>query len=800
MLKMYLVIALRGLVRNMVYAATNILGLAIGIACCIAIMMYVENEVSFDRYHEHADRVFRVVADINVPGRTISPSGVATPVAPALKADIPGIETAVRLFSPNIFGQPVISVEDHSFRESGLMFADSGVFDVFTLPFIRGSRERALHRPQTVVLTEFTAHRYFGAEDPMGKVVKLDGSLPLTVTGVIRDLPENTHLGFTMLVSMSTAETMYPVLLSAWNSPLMHSYVLLAPHASAAEIAGHFPAFVKKYIGEKYFQRIYHLEPLKDIHLYSSRAGGMRPPGSIAEVSLFSVVGLFIMGIAIVNFVNLTTALATKRAKEVGMRKVLGAARIDLIRQFIGESTLMVAAAVLLALLLVEIGRPLFGSLSGRELHFLTIPAWEAGVIIFVMTLLVGFVAGIYPSLYLSRFAPVEVFRKGNGAKGGFRRALVVFQFIASGTLILCTLVVRDQLSFVQNAKLGFDEEHIVIVPFGITEAGERIEAIRAQLMKSAHIAGVTAMFGTPGVGLPGMDYWVDGMQTGSSSNYVTLLTDPDFPATYGVTMAEGRFLSRDFTTDPEHAFVINETAARELQWEHPLGKTIHWLQPGPSGNEVVKDGTVVGVVRDFHYGSMHGQIQPMIIHSWPDWQAFNTLAIRMRSRDVAETLGFIESTLHDLTPGRPSDWYFLDDAIHNAYQADQRFGAVFAAFATLAIVIACLGLFGLASFTAERRTKEIGIRRVLGAAVPGIVGLLSGEFLLLVLIANAIALPAGFLIAQDWLNDFAYKVSIGWYCFVIPLCASLLIALLTVSIQAIRAALSDPVVALRYE
>jgi putative ABC transport system permease protein len=763
-------------------------------------MVFVENQLSYDRYHVNAGRIYRFVADIQIQNNISRPASVSSPEGPALKVEFPEIERVVRFFSPNIFGQPVLSNGDRYFREAGFRYADSSVFDMFTIPLLEGDRRTALNQPNAIVLNQTTAKKYFGDEEPLGKPLMLDGKVQLKVTGVMEDLPENTHLSFSMLASIGTLEALYPVLQTAWNSPLFHTYVLLKEGTDPHAIESTFPAFAAKYIGTRYFARSYELEPLRDIQLYSGRFSSMKPPGNISDVYVFSAIGVFILLLACINFMNISTARSLNRAREVGMRKVLGADRAQIMRQFMGESILMTLAATVLAVGLTELAKPVFESISGHSLQLLVVPWWEAGGILLLLTLIVGFIAGSYPSLFLSRFHPIETFRFGRKGQG-IRKGLVVFQFGASVTLIICTFVVYNQLMYVRNASLGFDKEHIVVVPIGINEACRQIDAMKTALTSDERVMSVTASFGVAGVGVPGMDYWRDGIEPEKMVNIATLLTDQDFMKTYGVELKSGRFFSRDHGTDPEKGFVINETAAKKFGWDDPIGKRIQWKQPtGTGGYATLKDGEVIGVVKDFHYSTLQNLIQPVIIHQWPDWQAFNTLAIRIRPGDVTGTVAHIEKTIKRFAPDVPVDWYFLDESINQAYQSVQRSAEIFMTFATVAIVIACLGLFALAAFTAEQRTKEIGIRKVLGASASGVVSLLSRDFLKLVVIGNAIAWPLGYYLMSLWLGNFAYRIDMGIITFLVAGFISVAIAQLTVSVQAIRAAVANPVDALRYE
>jgi len=805
MLRNYLKIALRNLLRHKGYSFINIFGLAAGLACCMLIALYVLDELSYDRFYEKADRLFRLATDTREGDHLESDAGSPVPLGPALKNEFPEITEVVRFWQAF---RPVIRYQDKVFREELFYFTDIPVFAAFSFELLQGDSRTALASPQTVVLTETTAKKYFGEEDPIGKVLSYKGfpagELDLTVTGIMRDLPHNTHIDFDFLASIEGVTTEK----DNWGSTKpIWTYVLLPPRHPPAQLESKLPVFVNRYFSSGYalssnYTKTLHLEPITGIHLYSRFEGGFKPKSDIAYVYLFSAIGFFILLIGCINFMNLATARSLTRAKEIGMRKMFGAYRPQLIKQFLSEAILLSSLALLLAAVLVETLLPLLKNLSGKSLNLVY---FGSGYTLFVLigaALLVGILAGSYPAFFLSGFQPLAVLKGSfsTGARGArIRKGLVVFQFIISTVLIVGTVVVYRQLEFVRNKKLGITQDQIVVMPYS-----PAAEPMTTALLQNARVKKVSVSQRVPvnTINDDTRPVRPEGAETSHSMH--SYVIDEEFLATYDIPLVAGRMLYKNFP-EGETPFLLNETAVRQLGWrsnEEALGKRIRW-----SGT--YKSGLIVGVVRDFHLTSLHEEIAPLVLTTIPEdqwWRTFISVRLdvsspnRIEPADLGGTLKFLETTWRKFTPDGAFEYFFIDDSFEQLHRADKRMGELIGYLATIAILIAGLGLFGLAAFTAQQRTKEIGIRKVLGASVAGIIGLLSKDFLKLVFVANLFAWPIAYYAMNQWLQGFAYRINLGWWVFALASGLALLIALLTVSTQAIRAALANPVEALRYE
>ena len=797
MLKNYLKIALRNLQRHKGYSFINIAGLAVGIACCALILLYVRHELSYDRAYEKADRIYRIVSEERSEDGVWMGARSPVPLGPALKETYPEAEDFIRFWRAF---QPVLRYDDKAFGEHGrLYFTDPGVFEVFALDLVAGDPQTALAAPGTIVLTETMARKYFGDDEAMGKVLAYTGypgrgdHLRFTVTGILRDLPENTHLAFEALASLEGIETERDNF-GSWKP--IWTYVLLPAHVAPGQLESKFPAFVEQHLGDDPGALVMRLEPITDIHLHSLYEGGFKPGSDIAYVYVFAAIGFFILLIACINFINLATARSLNRAREVGMRKVLGAYRRQLIRQFLGEAFLLTMLGLLLAVVLIELFLPVFNNLFDKTLALDYLHDRTFLLMLPTLALVVGLLAGLYPAFFLSRFRPVTAL-KGHAttspAGTGLRKALVVFQFAISVALITSTAIVYHQLNYVRSKHLGFDKEQVVVMPNPRTGQEEALLATLQQHPNVRHVAESQRVPVNP-VNADGRPVRPEGFEeTVQVDSYIV---DAGFVETFGMAMAAGRPFSKEIATDVG-AFLINETAAKRFGWtpsEAALGKQLEWTN-GPTL------GPVIGVVKDFHLTSMHESITPLVLQMRPDeswWRTF--ISAKIRPTDVAGTLAFLEKTWRAFAPEGAYDYFFIDESFEALHRADARFGETFGFFAALALFIACLGLFGLAAFTAEQRTKEIGIRKVLGASAGGVVLLLSKDFTKLVVVAFVVASPLAYLVMHRWLENFAYRVEISWPIFLVAGLSALGIALLTVSYQSVKAALADPVKALRYE
>jgi putative ABC transport system permease protein len=800
MFKNYLKIAFRSLKKHKGYSFINISGLAIGMAVCILILMWVLNELSYDRFHENADRICRVTMDLEV-GSTLHTPVSLTAAGPALVRDFPEVLYSSRILPPN---RVAVKYEDKIFQETRVGYAENAVFDIFTFPFVSGDPKTALEAPYSVVITESMANKYFGDKDPLGEILRLNNESDFSVTGVVKDIPSNSHFRFNMLCSFQTFIKEGDVSDDQWFDVRFFTYLRLAENVDFKYLEQKLPGFIDKYLGEamkasggsiKLF-----LQPLKRIHLYSDFERDMSANSDITYVYLFSGIALFVLLIASINFINLSTARSATRAQEVGMRKTLGAIRSRLIGQFLGESLLYSLIAMVFALVLLTLSLPLFNSLIGRDLtlNFMQTPILLA--VILGMAVVVGFFAGSYPAFFLSSFQPVRVLKgllKVGASNSRFRRILVVFQFAISITLIVGTLIVYRQIVFMKNKELGFNKEHVVAIPRMGDAIRKSYHSVRAELLSLPGVIDVGASDRVPSRGNLISSFLPEGFPDDQMQTLDYMNVDTHYIPTMGIEIIEGRNFSEDLATDQDESVLINETAARKLGWDDPIGKRFVFRPPPGQEGETTYT-TVIGIVKDFHLQSLREKIDPLVI--FYDYDELYTFSIRIASDNVMHTMDLLKKKWGELDPNRPFHYYFLDDSFDDQYRREERLKNITFYFSFLAIFIGCLGLFGMASFTAEQRTKEIGIRKVLGASVSGIIRLLAKEFLILVAVANLIAWPIAYWAMNRWLQSFAYRAGIDPLIFVLSAILALAIALFTVSYQAIRAALSNPVDALRYE
>ena len=788
MFKSYLKIALRSLLRDKSHSLINILGLAVGLAATIFIVLSIRFELSYESFQRHADRLFRVSVIDKKEGKIQSDSPVFTPpIGPAMQRDFPEVEKMARMSTRRV---AYLSYKERALKVDGISHADSTFFELFSFELLVGNPQRALTDPYAIVLTEPVAARIFGSENPLGQTIKLDDRDSYVVTGIAKAPPANSHIQFNALISFSTLYK-NPELFLGWDGGNQYiTYVQLAKGASAKSVNAKFPDFMWGYINKEYanygIRLEPYLQPLPQIHLYYE-------PDSETQRSnlyVFAAVAVLILFIACMNFVNLSVARATKRAKEVGVRKVLGGDRRMLARQFLGESVLLVTLAFVLALLFVELLLPFQQSLFDRQLTLFGGLDWTTALALLAILLLVAFGAGGYPAFYLSSLRPAGMLRasgKSPGNRSGIRNVLVILQFAISIALIVCTFAVNNQLAFLKQKDIGFDKDNIIVLPLIGQEVQARHETLKQALLGISTIADVAACSEVPHRGLTSNGYFPEGHDKTMMIHVVDV--DNKLLKTFGIEVVQGRAFSREFATD-NNAFLINETLAKTLGWTDPVGKTIRRNGDHP----------VIGVVKDFHFATLHSQIEPLIITNQPARDRFAALSIKVKTTDYAGTLAAIKAVWQDIAPTAPFDYWFLDEAFDQLYKSEQRFRTLFLGFSALAIAIALSGLLSLAAFATAQRTKEIGVRKVLGASAANITALLSRDFIKLVLLANLIAWPIAWLAMHRWLQNFAYRIEIGWWIFVLAGGLALLIALLTVSAQAMRAALVNPVESLHYE
>jgi len=807
MIKNYFTIALRNLWRSKGFSFINILGLAIGIATCLLIVLYVLHELSYDRYNEKADQIVRVTFKGKLNGESLTVALAAAPVAKTLKNDFPEVLEATRLRHNN---SPFISYEDKTFKEKSLAYVDSNFFQVFSIPFLKGDPKTALIAPKSLVLTLATARKYFGHEDPIGKVLLVGSQKEAyQVTGLIDKVPSNSHFHMDLFGSLSTLEEAKQ---NFWFGINFNTYLVLPKGYDYHQLEAKLPQVVNNYMGPD-VQRFMgvsleemrkkgdevglFLQPLTDIHLRSDYAFELEPGGDIRYVYIFAAIAVFVLLIACINFMNLSTAGAAKRAKEVGIRKVLGSVQSQLVRQFLLESILMTLLALLLGIGLMKLSLPLFNRLTGKELDFAwwTNPAVLLGLLLF--GLLVGIISGSYPAFFLSSFRPIAVL-KGKLTVGreslGLRSALVVFQFFISIALMVCTVTVYQQLQYMQSKKLGYDTSQVLVIHDSYA-LGSNEEVLKKQLQAHPQVVNASISGYVP-VGDSYNNNNLFQPEDNPDRNVAMRQygVDHDYVPTLGMEMALGRNFSQDFPTDSSAA-IINEAAVQLLGWgKDPLNKRLITLVDEKGTKRAFN---VIGVVKDFHFESLHQKIGPLVMFLGNN---SGSLLVKTNTRDIAGFLSALKTKWNGFSPKGPFAYSFLDERRDAVYQAEKTIGQTLSVFAGLTIFIACLGLFGLATFTAQQRIKEIGIRKVLGAGVTNLVLLLSGDFLKLVGIAFVIATPVAWWAMSQWLEDFAYRISIGWWVFAIAGLAALLIALFTVSYQAIKAALTNPVKNLRTE
>jgi len=804
MLRNYIKIALRNLRRNKLFSAINIFGLALGLATCLVILLFVQHELSYDRYNEKADQIVRVVIRGVMQGGELREANVMPPVAATLKKDFPEVLDATRLKRT---GRPRVTYGDKTFREDEMAFVDSNFFQVFTLPLLKGNAKTALTQPNSVVITRAVAKKYFGETDPIGKVLEFkDAHATLTVTGMIDAVPETAHFHFGLFASLSILPESRS---DSWMTSDYYTYLVLPKGYDYRKLEAKMPQTMEKYAGPQMQKAMgltmaefrakgnsigLYLQPLADIHLHSDLTLELEPAGDIRYVYIFSVVALFMLLIACINFMNLSTAGAARRSREVGIRKVLGSQRIELVGQFLAESLLLTTVAMALALAIVWLTLPFFNRLTGQQLHLdLNHNPWALpGLLLF--GLLTGLLAGSYPAFFLSAFNPIAVLKNRNSGSrksSGLRSGLVVFQFFISICLIVGTTVVYKQLSFIQHKKLGYDRDQVIVVQESFW-LGKNVDVFRQQLRQDPRVASVSASGYLPaGDTYNNNFFFYPDDQSQKLVKSIRYDVDQYYLGTLGMELAQGRNFSTAFGADSA-GVILNETAVRALGWDAPLGRTISKLDNG-----VKQTWHVIGVVKDFHFRSLHERITPVVMTLGGD---NGTTIVKVKTADVAGVLASTKKLWTGLKAEAPFSWSFLDDRFNDTYKAEQNVGLILTVFAGLTIFVACLGLFGLATFTAEQRTREIGIRKVLGADVPGIVRLLSTDFLKLILLAFLLAAPVAWFAMNKWLEDFAYRISISWGVFLLAAFLALTITVITISFRAIRAATVNPVKSLRSE
>jgi putative ABC transport system permease protein len=801
----YFKVAFRKIKRQKGYSFINIAGLAIGMACCILILLWIQDELSFDRHHEKAKQIYRVGTQF---GPSVDSRGAFTapPMAEALVNEFPEVLQAVRLDLWDEDINLLVSHDEKHFMEKGIIWADSSIFDVFTIPFVIGNPKTALTQPGTVVITEDTAQKYFGDEIPLGKTIKIESD-EYQITGVVENCPSNSHFQFNIIASLISEELSRD---PEWDGHCYFTYIVLPDRYPPSQLEDKFPDFIKRHYGPEFQEEMgisleeyydgetryygYWLQPLLDIHL-NADIGNAK--GDMTYVYVFSSIALFTLLIACINFMNLSTARSANRSKEVGLRKVAGSSKSQLVRQFLCESILLSFIALVIAIGIVELVLPAFRNLTSKQLELNLFSTWYILIGLFGIALFVGISAGSYPALFLSSFQPAAVL-KGKlraGTKSGWlRNGLVIFQFSISVIILLGTFVIYNQLKYVGNVQLGFDKEQIIVI-HRASALGKQRESFKQELLQHSRILSISNTNSLPGRHFDPNDHRLEGEP---KKAYVlhTMYGDYDFVELLNLEMVTGRYFSKEIATDATSAVVINEAAVKKLGLADPIGKRFYKEYGGAKKGEFV---AIIGVVKDFHFHSLHHEIHPMVIRPLTGMRGSYT-SIKIHPENIKGTLSTIEKTWKKFSGGQPFEYSFLDDDFNSLYKKEQKTGQIFAMFSILAILIACLGLFGLASFTAEQRTKEIGIRKVLGASASGIMFLLCKEFTKWVLLANIIAWPISYYAMNKWLQNFSFRISIGAEVFILPTLLVLVIAMVTISYQSIKAAVVNPIDSLRYE
>ncbi len=797
----YLKIAYRNLSKYKAHSFINIFGLSVGMICCILMLLYIQHELSYDKFHENSENVYRIIEKYELGDAVEILPITPFPVATTLPVDYPQyVKATTRMFN---FFAPSLSLKygENSFNEKKLFFADSTFFKIFSFDLAIGNSDDVLSNPNSIVINESMAKKYFGDDDPIGKVMQYEGQLDLMVTGVVKEVPSNSHIKFDGLISLNTLTQVYPNGVPAtwyWNPCI--TYVLLDENTSVNTLQAEMPAFVDKYFPESIKETVeLTYQPLLDVHLYSDFTFDPFVTSDINLIYILSLVAFLVLLIASFNFVNLSTARASKRSREVGMRKVLGAVKNQLVYQFIGESVLISILAVVLSIIAVDFIIPYFNSFAGVKL---TLDLFNNSLLILGITLLiisVGFVAGIYPAFFLSSFKPVKVL-KGNTfnkrAKFGLRQMLVIGQFTVATIMIVSTVIAFDQLRFMRDRNLGFNQDEVLLLPIYRTEMVQKYEGFKDRILQNANVKGVTVIETIMGTGTNTGTFLIEGFPKAESFSRISVRTD--FVETFDLELLTGRSYTKKFPSDSESAILINEAMMRFMGIDSPeeaIGKKVTY------GTNANNERRVTGVVKDFNFASLHEVVRPFFIVPIKENNFFNRfVAVKINMNDVQNTLAFIEENWNSTINGKPFEFSFMNEELNKQYKSEEQFGNVVGIFSTLAIVVACLGLLGLVSFSSEQRTKEIGIRKVLGASVGSLVNLVSSEFIKLVLISNIIAWPVAYYLMTKWLEDFAYRTDIGISTFVLSLGVTLIITLGTVAYHAIKSALSNPINSIKYE
>ncbi|MEP2025711.1 MAG: ABC transporter permease [Reichenbachiella sp.] len=800
MLKNYFLVAFRSLLRDKFYSSINVLGLALGITCCLLIMIYISDELSYDRMHTKADRIYRINEFMEDESGGERSSSLPFPVGPTLSAEYPSlVEAQVRLFD---YQSPTLMIENKqtnkAFNERRMFFADSTFFDVFDFELIKGDKNTALDEPNDLLITETMAKKYFGNEDPIGKILRFQNERDLIVKGILADTPHNTHFQFDFIGAMGSVRQGFGGSLPrTWYWNPCWTYLVLKEGTQASDLESLFPDFIVKFFPDfMQGEVVMRLQALTDIHLTSDLEFEIQPNSSENNVYVFSIIGILILFIACFNYMNLSTAKSAKRSKEVGIRKTLGSKKRYLVSQFLLESILITSIAVLVSLLFFWLILPSFNAFTEKSIGFAMLLQPKILLGLLGVVLFIGVGAGIYPAFVLSSFSIIKGLKGAQkGSSSRLRQTLVIIQFCISIIMIIGTSVAVNQLDFLRQSDTGFDKEQILYISAQRTPMVQRYEAFKKEITRHTDIQNVTGVVDALGARHQGDNFRFEGMER--SSLFSVFWPMHDFFETFGLNVVQGRPFKKNILSDDTAAVVINQAMCRRMNWrdDEAIGKSCEYSN---------RQGKVIGVVEDFNFASKHRNIEPLVIQPRIDPGNFNFLikyvAIKMDTENLKETLSFVESKWNEFAPGWPFDYFFLEDELNTLYKDEDKLSKVASLFSGLAVVVACLGLFALASFTAEQRKKEIAVRKVLGSTIPQIILLLSKDFTKLITIAFVIACPLAYFSIDNWLNNFAFRIDMNPLIFIFAGIGTLIIALITISFQSLKAASANPSTVLKYE
>lgn len=812
MFKNFFVTLFRNFSRNKFYTIINVVGLSVGLMCTILILLFVQDELSYDKYNVNHERIIRLGSDFTLGGKRDRVATSPLPFGPTFVEEFPEVEQFVRFQGS---GRQQFKYEDKEFYEERIAFVDSSVFQVFSFPLLKGDPDKALTQPYTIVLNETLANKYFNGEDPIGKLLLVGENVAYTVSGVMKDLPSNSHFKYSAFYSMKTLESIRGAEYFNGHQPISfwsfsnYTFLLLKENSKSGDIQEKFPIYYEKYMKELGDQLgvTYHLiiQHLGDIHLRSQLQWDA-PTGNIKYIYILSAIAIFILSIASINYMNMATARSSKRAKEVGIRKVVGAQRENIIRQFMLESVSLTIFALIIALICVELILPLFNQLVNKELVLSVVDTPEVILFNVILAILLGLFSGSYPALYLSSFQPIFILtgRNGKGGANGFlRRLLVISQFTISSIMISGTIIVASQFLYMNNMDLGFNKKDVLVASIRDSVFRTRMDAFKMELKTNPNIKGVTTSSSLIGFGGSKSVHLFESDEGMSEYALNFNVVDFDYIDVMEMDLLEGRKFNREIPSDTSNAFIVNQAAVNKFNWgDHALGKKLQLGVEieGVDESRDVQLGEVVGVMRDFNYQPLKDLIEPLnlIVSENPIYRRI--LHVKINSKNRNESISYIEKVWNEFCPNMSFGYFFLDDRMKENYESEERLTWIFSIFSLISILIASMGLFGLSSFMAEQRTKELGIRKVLGAPIGKLVYLLTSEFVRLILFANLIAVPISYWALSTWLGDFPYRISIGVWVFVATLIISLVIGLFTVAWQSFRAASADPIKAIKYE